>query len=246
MSGADFPAAAAIGDNHPMTIRVLLVDDQPLLRTGFRLILESEPEVSVVGEAADGNDALATAKRLLPDVVLMDIRMPGRDGIDATRDILAWASGAGQQVRVLVLTTFDLDEYVVEALRAGASGFLLKDVPPDDLVAAIRVVADGAAIVAPTITRRLLDRFADKLPSARTGRPPRLEHLTDREREVLRLLARGMSNAEIARHLVVSETTVKTHVGNVLTKLGLRDRVQAVVYAYETGVIQPGEADAEA
>ncbi|WP_106582953.1 response regulator [Murinocardiopsis flavida] len=228
-----------------MAIRVLLVDDQPLLRTGFRLILESEPEISVVGEAADGNDALSATRRLLPDVVLMDIRMPGRDGIDATRDILSWAGGAGQQVRVLVLTTFDLDEYVVEALRAGASGFLLKDVPPDELVAAIRVVADGAAIVAPTITRRLLDRYAAKLPSARVREAPRLDHLTDREREVLRLLARGMSNAEISRHLVVSETTVKTHVGNVLTKLGLRDRVQAVVYAYETGVIQPGEGDPE-
>ncbi|GAA3721387.1 DNA-binding NarL/FixJ family response regulator [Spinactinospora alkalitolerans] len=226
-----------------MSVRVLLVDDQPLLRTGFRLILESEPEVSVVGEAADGHDALATTRRLLPDVVLMDIRMPGKDGIDATREILAWASGAGQRVRVLVLTTFDLDEYVVEALRAGASGFLLKDVPPDELVSAIRVVADGAAIVAPTVTRRLLDRFAAKLPSTRRAPEPGLQRLTEREREVLRLLARGMSNAEIARHLVVSETTVKTHVGNVLTKLDLRDRVQAVVYAYETGIVHPGEAD---
>ncbi|RCV52439.1 response regulator [Marinitenerispora sediminis] len=226
-----------------MSIRVLLVDDQPLLRTGFRLILESESEVSVVGEAANGHDALAATRRLLPDVVLMDIRMPVKDGIDATREILAWARGAGQEVRVLVLTTFDLDEYVVEALRAGASGFLLKDVPPDELVAAIRVVADGAAIVAPAVTRRLLDRFADKLPSTREAPPPLLHRLTEREREVLRLLGRGLSNAEIARELVVSETTVKTHVGNVLTKLGLRDRVQAVVYAYETGVIRPGEGD---
>jgi DNA-binding NarL/FixJ family response regulator len=173
----------------------------------------------------------------------MDIRMPGKDGIDATREILAWAAGAGQQVRVLVLTTFDLDEYVVEALRAGASGFLLKDVPPDELVGAIRVVSEGAAIVAPTITRRLLDRFGDKLPSTRERPPTRLDILTEREREVLRLLARGLSNAEIARRLVVSETTVKTHVGNVLTKLGLRDRVQAVVHAYETGIVRPGESD---
>ncbi|MUL44193.1 response regulator transcription factor [Streptomonospora sp. PA3] len=224
-----------------MSIRVLLVDDQPLLRTGFRLILESEPEISVVGEAADGHAALADTRRLLPDVVLMDIRMPGKDGIDATREILAWAEGSGRQVRVLVLTTFDLDEYVVEALRAGASGFLLKDVPPDELAGAIRVVADGAAIVAPAITRRLLDRFADKLPTARERPAPRLDHLTEREREVLRLLARGLSNAEIAGRLVVSETTVKTHVGNVLTKLGLRDRVQAVVHAYETGIVRPGE-----
>ncbi|MFD0775072.1 response regulator [Streptomonospora algeriensis] len=224
-----------------MAIRVLLVDDQPLLRTGFRLILESEPEVAVVGEAADGHAALADTRRLLPDVVLMDIRMPGKDGIDATRDILKWAQAGGQQVRVLVLTTFDLDEYVVEALRAGASGFLLKDVPPEELAGAIRVVAGGAAIVAPAVTRRLLDRFADKLPSARDRQAPRLDHLTEREHEVLRLLARGLSNAEIARRLVVSDTTVKTHVGNVLTKLGLRDRVQAVVHAYETGIVCPGE-----
>ncbi|MDA8371518.1 MAG: response regulator transcription factor [Nocardiopsaceae bacterium] len=227
-----------------MPIRVLLVDDQPLLRTGFRLILESEPEISVVGESADGHGAVADTKRLLPDVILMDIRMPGKDGIDATREILGWAQDAGQEVRVLVLTTFDLDEYVVEALRAGASGFLLKDVPPDDLIGAIRVVSEGAAIVAPTITRRLLDRFSDMLPSTREQPAPRLDHLTEREREVLRLLARGLSNAEIARRLVVSETTVKTHVGNVLTKLGLRDRVQAVVHAYETGIVRPGEDDA--
>ncbi|MGI5121499.1 response regulator [Marinactinospora thermotolerans] len=226
-----------------MPISVLLVDDQPLLRTGFRMILEGQPEISVVGEASDGYGALASARRLLPDVVLMDIRMPGRDGIAATRDILDWAKEAGQRVRVLVLTTFDLDEYVVEALRAGASGFLLKDVPPDELVTAIRVVAEGAAIVAPTVTRRLLDRFAARLPSARPAPAPAVDRLTEREREVLRLLARGLSNAEIAERLFVSETTVKTHVGNVLTKLGLRDRVQAVVHAYETGVVRPGEDD---
>ncbi|GAB3482155.1 response regulator [Nocardiopsis coralliicola] len=224
-----------------MPIRVLLVDDQPLLRTGFRLILESEDDLAVVGEASDGRSAAASAKRLLPDVVLMDIRMPGADGIEATRSILDWAGTSGHRMRVLVLTTFDLDEYVVEALRAGASGFLLKDVPPDELANAIRVVADGAAIVAPTVTRRLLDRFAAHLPSARETADSGLDRLTEREQEVLRHLARGRSNAEIAERLVVSETTVKTHVGNVLTKLGLRDRVQAVVYAYETGVVRPGQ-----
>ncbi|GAA1990535.1 response regulator transcription factor [Nocardiopsis rhodophaea] len=243
MTGPGVTISPTIGNNLHMPISVLLVDDQPLLRTGFRLILESEPEISIVGEASDGHEAIASTKRLLPDVVLMDIRMPGKDGIDATREILRWSHETGREIRVLVLTTFDLDEYVVEALRAGASGFLLKDVPPDELVGAIRVVFDGAAIVAPTITRRLLDRFADKLPSTREQPAPRLDHLTEREREVLRLLARGLSNAEIARRLVVSETTVKTHVGNVLTKLDLRDRVQAVVHAYETGIIRPGESE---
>ncbi|GGM59003.1 DNA-binding response regulator [Thermopolyspora flexuosa] len=224
-----------------MTIRVLLVDDQPLLRTGFRLILEAEPDVTVVGEAGDGTAAVEQARALLPDVVLMDIRMPGVDGIEATRRIVRDAAGGAHTPRVLVLTTFDLDEYIIEALRAGASGFLLKDVPPDDLVQAIRVVAAGDAIVAPSVTRRLLDRFASRLPAAGPRpTPPRLERLTERELEVLRLIARGMSNAEIAAELVVSETTVKTHVGNVLTKLGLRDRVQAVVLAYETGLVTPG------
>jgi len=223
-----------------MTIRVLLVDDQPLLRTGFRLILEAEPDVTVVGEAGDGATATEQARALLPDVVLMDIRMPGVDGIEATRQIVRNAAPGAHVPRVLVLTTFDLDEYIVEALRAGASGFLLKDVPPDDLVQAIRVVAAGDAIVAPSVTRRLLDKFAARLPSVHPApTPPRLDRLTERELEVLRLIARGMSNAEIAAELVVSETTVKTHVGNVLTKLGLRDRVQAVVLAYETGLITP-------
>ncbi|MEU6741824.1 response regulator transcription factor [Streptosporangium sandarakinum] len=224
-----------------MTIRVLLVDDQPLLRTGFRLILEAEPEITVVGEAGDGKAAQEQARALLPDVILMDVRMPGVDGIDATRRIVREAAHGAHVPRVLVLTTFDLDEYIVEALRAGASGFLLKDVPPEELVQAIRVVAAGDAIVAPSVTRRLLDRFGAHLPSARRpSAPVRLERLTERELEVLRLIARGMSNAEIAAELVVSETTVKTHVGNVLTKLGLRDRVQAVVLAYETGLITPG------
>jgi DNA-binding NarL/FixJ family response regulator len=224
-----------------MTIRVLLVDDQPLLRTGFRLILEAEPDLTVVGEAGDGAVAQEQSRALMPDVVLMDIRMPGVDGIEATRRIVRDASPGAYVPRVLVLTTFDLDEYIVEALRAGASGFLLKDVPPDELVQAIRVVAAGDAIVAPSVTRRLLDKFAARLPSAHQQRTPaRLDRLTERELEVLRLIARGMSNAEIAAELVVSETTVKTHVGNVLTKLALRDRVQAVVLAYETGLITPG------
>jgi DNA-binding NarL/FixJ family response regulator len=227
-----------------MTIRVLLVDDQPLLRTGFRMILEAEPDVAVVGEAGDGVQAVDLVRALQPDVVLMDVRMPRMDGVEATRRIAGpGAPGAGESgrpVRVLVLTTFDLDEYVVEALRAGASGFLLKDVPADDLVQAIRVVAAGEAVVAPSVTRRLLDRFASRLPAADAPTPARLEPLTEREREVLRLVARGMSNAEIARELFVSETTVKTHVGHVLTKLALRDRVQAAVLAYETGLVRPG------
>jgi DNA-binding NarL/FixJ family response regulator len=221
-----------------VTIRVLLVDDQPLLRTGFRMILEAEQDIAVVGEAGDGAQAVEAVRTLQPDVVLMDIRMPRMDGVEATRRI------AGPErngtARVLVLTTFDLDEYVVEALRAGASGFLLKDVPADDLIAAIRVVAGGDAIVAPSITRRLLDRFASRLPSADETTPAALGNLTEREVEVLRLVSRGLSNAEIAKELFVSETTVKTHVGHVLTKLGLRDRVQAAVFAYESGLVRPG------
>ena len=218
-----------------MSIRVLLADDQPLLRTGFRLILSSEDDVEVVGEAADGQVAVAQVLALRPDVVLMDIRMPTMDGIEATRRITA----LDDPPRVLVLTTFDLDDYVVEALRAGASGFVLKDIPADDLVQAIRIVHRGEAIVAPRVTRRLLDRFADHLPSAAPGQQAALPELTDREREVLLLLARGLSNAELADRLVLSETTVKTHVSNVLAKLGLRDRVQAVVFAYETGLVKP-------
>jgi DNA-binding NarL/FixJ family response regulator len=221
-------------------VRILLVDDQPLLRTGFKLILEAEHDLTIVGEAGDGAAAVEATRTLMPDVVLMDIRMPGMDGIEATRRIVR-DHAAPHDPRVLILTTFDLDEYVIEAVRAGASGFLLKDAPPEDLIAAIRIVADGDAIVAPSVTRRLLDRFATKLPSVReSGPPPGLESLTERERQVLGQVARGLSNAEIARELVVSETTIKTHVGNVLSKLGLRDRVQAVVYAYETGLTQPG------
>ncbi|MYV97353.1 response regulator transcription factor [Streptomyces sp. SID3343] len=223
-----------------MTIRVILVDDQPLLRTGFRMILEAEPDIAVVGEAADGEQAVEQVRALQPDVVLMDIRMPRMDGVEATRRIAGSGREGESQARVLVLTTFDLDEYVVEALRAGASGFLLKDVPADDLVTAIRVIAEGEALLAPSITRRLLDMYAARLPSAEDPTPDTLAMLTEREVEVLRLVARGMSNAEIAAELYVSETTVKTHVGHVLTKLGLRDRVQAAVYAYESGLVRPG------
>jgi DNA-binding NarL/FixJ family response regulator len=218
--------------------RVLLVDDQPLLRAGFRMILEGENDIEVVGEAADGVEAIDAALRLRPDVVLMDIRMPNLDGVEATRRLAG--PGTDDPVKVLILTTFDLDEYVVEALRAGASGFLLKDVPPEDLVTAIRTIAAGDALIAPSVTRRLIDRFARRLPTPDTKPPPSLGNLTDREVEVLTLMARGLSNAELADTLFVSETTVKTHVGRVLMKLGLRDRVQAVVLAYETGLVQPG------
>jgi DNA-binding NarL/FixJ family response regulator len=227
-----------------VSIRVLLVDDQPLLRTGFRMILEAEPDLVVVGECGDGAAAVEAARALQPDVVLMDIRMPRMDGVEATRLITAdrrsTPDGGGAGPRVMVLTTFDLDEYIVEALRAGASAFLLKDVPADDLIDAIRVVAGGDAVVAPSVTRRLLDRFASKLPSASPAPPSSLDTLTDRERQVLKLVARGLSNSEIATELFVSETTVKTHIGHLLTKLGLRDRVQAAVLAYETGLVRPG------
>ena len=218
-----------------MTIRVLLVDDQPLLRTGFRMILSAEPDLTIVGEAADGASGVEAARRLLPDVVLMDIRMPVMDGIAATRALAG--PGVENPAKVLILTTFGLDEYVVEALRAGASGFLLKDAPPDDLVEAIRIVAAGEALLAPSITRRLLDRVASRLPPARENAIPALSELTGREMEVLKLVARGLSNAEIAEKLVVSETTIKTHVSRVLAKLEIRDRVQAVILAYETGLV---------
>ena len=220
-------------------IRVLLVDDQPLLRAGFGMILEGEEDIEVVGEAADGVEAIEVALRLRPDVVLMDIRMPNLDGVEATRRLAG--PGVEEPAKVLILTTFDLDEYVVEALRAGASGFLLKDVPPEDLVSAIRTIAAGDALIAPSVTRRLLDKFASQLPPTADAKPPpSLGTLTEREVEVLTLMARGLSNAELATSLFVSETTVKTHVGRVLMKLGLRDRVQAVVLAYETGLVQPG------
>jgi DNA-binding NarL/FixJ family response regulator len=218
-----------------MTTRVLLVDDQPLLRTGFRMILSAESDLQVVGEAGDGASAVELARKLRPDVVLMDIRMPGMDGIQATRALAG--PGVEDPIKVLILTTFGLDEYVVESLRAGASGFLLKDAPAEDLVEAIKVVAAGEALLAPSITRRLLDRVASRLPPATDAALPAFAELTDREMEVLKLMARGLSNAEIAEKLVVSETTVKTHVSRVLGKLDLRDRVQAVILAYETGLV---------
>ncbi|MEO3922876.1 response regulator transcription factor [Micromonosporaceae bacterium B7E4] len=223
-----------------MTIRVLLVDDQPLLRLGFRMVLESQPDLAVVGEAGDGAQGVSMTRTLRPDVVLMDVRMPVLDGIEATRQIVE----SGASARILVLTTFNLDEYVFAALRAGASGFLLKDVPPPDLLTGIRAVAAGDAVVAPSVTRRLIDAFASHLPDPSTGRSPvdeRLHRLTDREREVLVEVARGRSNAEIAGLLTVSEATVKTHVGRILGKLGLRDRVQVVVFAYEAGIVRPGD-----
>ena len=221
-----------------MTVRVLIADDQALVRTGFRLILESEDDIDVVGEADNGREAIDLAARLRPHVVLMDIRMPKLDGIEATRRLLA---GTSDGPRVLMLTTFDLDEYVYEALRAGASGFLLKDVPAEQLASGIRLVAHGEALLAPSVTRRLIHEFAQR------SRPPHsnaaLDELTPRELEVLKLVARGLSNAEIADALVVSATTVKTHVARLLMKLGVRDRVQIVVLAYETGVVQPGGSD---
>jgi DNA-binding NarL/FixJ family response regulator len=215
-------------------IRVLVADDQALMRTGFRMILDAQEDIEVVGEAIDGADAIRQFGRLSPDVVVMDVRMPTTDGIEATRRLTALDPPA----RVLILTTFDLDEYVYEALRAGASGFLLKDRPPEELVAAVRVIAAGEALLAPSVTRRLIEEFAKRAPAAAGAQ---LAELTDREREVLVLMARGLSNAEIARALFVAETTVKTHVGRVLHKLRLRDRAQAVVLAYESGLVQPGD-----
>jgi DNA-binding NarL/FixJ family response regulator len=223
MSGPDDP------------IRIVIADDQQLVRTGFRLILDAEPDLAVVAEAGDGLEAVAVVGRERPDVVLMDIRMPELDGIQATRRIL----DGGIATKVLMLTTFDLNEYVYEALRAGASGFLLKDVPPEQLASGIRVVAQGDALLAPSITRRLIQEFAAASPTP-PAPPPGLDELTARELEVFRCVARGLSNAEIAAELIVSETTVKTHVARMLMKLGLRDRVQAVVLAYESGIAVPG------
>ena len=218
-------------------IRILLVDDQSLLRMGFRLILEAEADIEVIGEAADGAAAVSMAAALRPDVVLMDVRMPGMDGIEATAEIMA-----GPASKVLILTTFDLDQYVFAGLKAGASGFLLKDAPPAELLAAIRTVASGEAVLAPTATRRLIDQFAPMLPSPdrQRDRDAMLGKLTDRERTVFAELAAGRSNREIATGLHLSEGTVKIHVGRILAKLELRDRVQAVVLAYESGLITPG------
>jgi DNA-binding NarL/FixJ family response regulator len=218
-----------------VSVRVLIADDEALVRAGFRMILEAEEEIEVVGEAVDGQQAIDEALRRKPDVVLMDIRMPRLDGLEATRRLLARGDG---RVRVLVLTTFDLDEYVYEALRAGASGFLLKDAAPEQLAAAIRAVAQGDALLAPSITRRLIEEFAGRPPAS--AKPRELSELTERELEVLKLIARGLSNAEIAATLVLSETTVKTHAARIFMKLDLRDRVQAVVLAYESGFVQPG------
>jgi len=213
-------------------LRLLIADDQPLMRAGFRAVLEATGEMEVVGEAGDGEAAVELARALSPDVVLMDIRMPRLDGIEATRRL------AGH--RVLILTTFGLDDYIIDALRAGASGFILKDVPTEELVRAVRVIAAGEALLSPAVTRRLLDRVGRRLPASATTAPAAFAELTEREREVFELLARGLSNAEIAELLVVGDATVKTHVSNVLMKLGLRDRVQAVVLAYESGLIAPG------
>jgi DNA-binding NarL/FixJ family response regulator len=223
-----------------VSIRVLLVDDQALLRTGFRMVLEEQADIEVVGEASDGDEAVDRARELSPDVVLMDVRMPRADGIEATRRIVEERPAS----RVLILTTFDLDEYAFSALRYGASGFLLKDVPPAELADAIRSIADGDAVVAPSVTRRLLDAYANRLPDLRAGRDPAEERglalLTEREREVLVEVAGGLSNREIATKLFLAEATVKTHLGRILAKLGLRDRVHAVVYAYQIGLVRPG------
>jgi DNA-binding NarL/FixJ family response regulator len=216
----------------PSRLRVVIADDQPMMRAGFKAVLEATGSIEVVAEAATGEEAVAAAEAHRPDVVLMDIRMPGMDGIEATRRL--------PRQRVLILTTFGLDEYIIEALRAGASGFLLKDAPTREVVEAVRAVAAGDAVLAPAVTRQLLDQVGRRLPAAVSRTPEGLGELTDREQEVLRMLAVGMSNAEIATALVVSEPTVKTHVSNLLGKLGLRDRVQAVIYAYESGLITPG------
>ena len=228
-----------------MPIRVMLVDDQELLRTGFRMVLQSQQDIEIVAEAGDGVQALEVLATTEVDVILMDVRMPRMDGVEATRRICAQQDAAQQDAvaadgpRVLILTTFDLDEYAFAALKAGASGFLLKDVPPTELVAAIRAVRGGDAVVAPTTTRRMIDRFATVLPSSLPpADTPELARLTEREREVLLLIAQGLSNGEIAARLSLSEATVKTHVGRILTKLQLRDRVQAVVLAYETGLVR--------
>ena len=239
--GYKISARLPVAGGADVSIRVLIVDDQALVRAGFKMILESEPEIEIIGEAEDGLQAVEAARELRPDVLLMDIRMPNLDGLEATRRIL---DTPGEAPRILMLTTFDLDEYVYEALRAGASGFMLKDTPPEQLVAAIHVVASGDALLSPAITKRVIEEFIRRPPSSIATAPsPKVAELTARELEVLGFMARGLSNAEIARDLFVSETTVKTHVARILMKLDLRDRVQAVVFAYETGIVQPGGGD---
>jgi DNA-binding NarL/FixJ family response regulator len=218
-----------------VSIRVLLCDDQALVRSGFRMVLEAREDMRVIGEADDGIQAVALAGHAKPDVILMDVRMPNMDGVEATRRIVA----TGNAARILILTTYDADEYVFEALRAGASGFLLKDIRPVELVEAIRVIARGEALLAPTVTRRLLDRFAHALPSSEGAAAPLLASLTHREAEVLALMATGLSNLELAERLYLTEATIKTHVSSILRKLGLRDRVQAVVLAYQAGLVRP-------
>ncbi|MEV7119970.1 response regulator transcription factor [Kitasatospora griseola] len=223
-----------------MTIRVLIVDDQAMVRAGFAALLNAQADIDVVGDAANGRQALEVSGHTHPDVVLMDVRMPEMDGLEAARRLLDPPPGAVHRPRVLMLTTFDVDDYVYEALRAGASGFLLKDAPPADLINAVRVVAAGDALLAPSVTRRLIADFAQNRPTPRRDPRLRLNGLTPRETEVLELIARGLSNQEIAAHLVLAEQTVKTHIGRILAKLNLRDRAQAVVLAYESGLVQPG------
>ncbi|MEU0274764.1 response regulator transcription factor [Streptomyces sp. NPDC006307] len=227
-----------------MTIRVIIVDDQAMVRAGFAALLSAQPDIDVVGEAADGRAGVSVARSTHPDVVLMDVRMPEMDGLAAARELLNPPPGVDvHRPRVLMLTTFDVDDYVYEALRAGASGFLLKDAPPADLIAAVRVVAAGEALLAPSVTRRLIADFAATRPAPRRNHALRLNGLTPRETEVLELIARGLSNQEIAGHLVLAEQTVKTHIGRVLSKLDLRDRAQAVIFAYESGLVTPGDAN---
>jgi DNA-binding NarL/FixJ family response regulator len=218
-------------------IKILIADDQALVRGAFRMMLESEPDMEVLGEAADGREAIEQTRLRRPDLVLMDVRMPGMDGIEATRQLMSDTSAP----RVLMLTTFDLDEHVYDAMKAGASGFMVKNAPPEQLASAVRTVASGEALLAPAITRRLIENFVQR-PRAGADRPERLAELTERELDVFRRIARGLSNAEIAAELFLSEATVKTHVNRILTKLGLRDRTQAAVLAYETGIVQPGAA----
>ncbi|GAA0435826.1 response regulator transcription factor [Streptomyces luteireticuli] len=225
-----------------MTIKVLIVDDQAMVRAGFAALLAAQPDIDVVGDAPDGARGVEAGRRLHPDVVLMDVRMPEMDGLEAARRLLDPPRGVVHRPKVLMLTTFDVDDYVYEALRAGASGFLLKDAPPADLISAVRVVAAGEALLAPSVTRRLIADFAQQRPAPRKDRSLRLKGLTPRETEVLELIARGLSNQEIAASLVLAEQTVKTHIGRVLAKLGLRDRAQVVIFAYESGLVKPGEA----